>query len=115
MSFLKESCNYFVILVDFLISGSSVYFVFKKQFNFSFALGNLFKFHWGSVVAGSFLLNFFYIFDAFYDFFKPNHKSPTLLSKMCCCCDRLLGFARSDTLSFVNLVGQPYCNSARYC
>lgn len=79
-------------------------------------MGNLLKFHWGSVVAGSFILNFFYIFDTFYDFSKPrDSQNLSLFAKICCCCDRALGFSRSDTFSFVNLVGQPYCNSARYC
>jgi hypothetical protein len=106
---LKESFN-------FLISGTTVYFYFKNQLSIPFALGNFFKFHWGSVVAGSFLLDFFYILDVFYDFMKPrNEENLSVFAKICCCCDRILGLARSDTFSFLNLVGQPYCNSARYC
>ena len=109
LAFLKESFN-------FLISGTTVYFYFKNQLSIPFALGNFFKFHWGSVVAGSFLLDFFYIFDIFYDFMKPkNEESLSTFAKICCCCDRVLGLARSDTFSFLNLIGQPYCNSARYC
>jgi hypothetical protein len=67
MAFLKESFN-------FLISGTTVFFYFKNQLSVPFALGNFFKFHWGSVVAGSFLLDFFYIFDIFYDFCKPKNE-----------------------------------------
>lgn len=67
MAFLKES-------FDFLISGMTVYYSFKKKHVFSFGLGNLFKFHYGSVIVGSFLLNFFYLFDTFYDFIKPSNS-----------------------------------------
>ncbi len=109
MAFLKESFN-------FLISGTTVYFYFKNQLSISFAFGNFLKFHWGSVVAGSLLLDFFYIFDIFYDFMKPkNSDTLSIFTKICCCCDRVLGLARSDTFSFLNLIGQPYCNSARFC
>lgn len=79
---------------------------------------SLFRFHWGSVVAGSFLLNFFYIPDLVYDFLKPNENNRgcyKCFTTVCCCCDRFFGFARSDAMAFVNAVGLPYCNSSRWC
>lgn len=83
-----------------------------------FGLSNLFRFHWGSVVAGSFLLNFFYLFDVLYDALKPPETSRgcyKTFTSICCLCDRLLGFARGEAHAFINLVGLPYCNSARWC
>ena len=79
---------------------------------------SLFRFHWGSVVAGSFLLNFFYIPDLMYDFLKPNENNRgcyKCFTTVCCCCDRFFGFARSDAMAFINAVGLPYCNSSRWC
>lgn len=79
---------------------------------------SLFRFHWGSVVAGSFLLNFFYIPDLVYDFLKPNENNRgcyKCFTTVCCCCDRFFGFARSDAMAFINAVGLPYCNSSRWC
>lgn len=72
----------------------------------------LFRYHWGSVVAGSFLLNFFYLIDIIYYFFR---SKPTNKTSICCCCDRVFGFARSETMAFINSVGLPYCNSSRWC
>ena len=34
---------------------------------------------------------------------------------MCFVCTELFDFVRSDSLAFVNLGGNPYCNSSRYC
>lgn len=83
-----------------------------------FGVKGLFRFHWGSVVASSFLLNFFYLPDIIYDFFKPNENNRgcyKCFTGVCCACDRLFGFARSETMAFINAIGLPYCNSSRWC
>lgn len=82
-----------------------------------FGLRGLLCYHWGSVVAASFLLNFFYLFDVVYDIIKPsesNYKFYQCFTGVCCCCDRILGFVRSEAMAFINLTGLPYCNSARW-
>lgn len=72
----------------------------------------------GSVIACSFITSFFAIFDLIFDIFKPSSKEG-LYGRFCdCCCGWLLriwDLVRSDTMSYVILSGNPYCNSARYC
>lgn len=80
------------------MSGCAVTWYFWNDSRFLFGLTNLFRFHWGSCVAGSFILNFFYLFDVLYDAIKPDDKDNSRFSKMwgkvCCCCDRFLGLSR---------------------
>ena len=59
------------MIVNFLVSGSTITFYYHKNISYLFGISNLFRFHWGSVVAGSFILNFFYFFDVLYDAIKP--------------------------------------------
>jgi len=54
----------------------------------------LFKFHWGSVVGSSFLLNFFFLPDLIYSFIKGIFGCKCC-SNACSPIDRLFGFARS--------------------
>ena len=73
---LSEISMYlYIYLVNFLVSGCAVTYHFLGDSRFMFGLSNLFRFHWGSVVAGSFLLNFFYLFDVLYDAIKPAESS----------------------------------------
>jgi len=72
-------CN----LVNFLLAGSTVSWYFRKEHTLSFAINNLFSFHWGSVVAGSFLLYILYPFDLICDFIKPSNPDSTF-NFICC-------------------------------
>lgn len=57
---------------NFIVSGCAVTYYFMKDSYIMHGIKGLFRFHWGSVVASSFLLNFFYLPDIIYDFIKPN-------------------------------------------
>lgn len=76
--------------------------------------------HFGTVIAGSFMTGFFGVLDAIFDFLRPseNDKDPSFYDKCCgkVCggCIQLFDFVRSDALAYVNLAGNPYCNSSRY-
>lgn len=103
---------------NFIVSACAVTFYFLEDSYIMHGVKGLFKYHWGSVVASSFLLNFFYLPDIIYDFFKPNPANKSCYScftSVCCLCDRIFGFARSETMAFINSVGLPYCNSSRWC
>lgn len=98
------------------MSGVAVTWHFMGDISISVALERLFKYHWGSVVGGAFLLNILYPFDLIYDLFKPD---PTvkggIASCLCCCCERVLDLSRTEAMTLINLVGYPYCNASRLC
>lgn len=93
LCFLKEVCICLFYLDNFLFSGVAVSWHFTGKHSLCFPLGNLFRFHWGSVAGGAFLLHVLYPFDLAYDIIKPAPHSP--LRAACCCCERLLDLARS--------------------
>lgn len=95
LSFLKEACNNFLMIVNLLISGTTVHWYFRDRHSLTFAMGNLFKYHWGSVVAGAFLLHFIYPIDLIYDILKPSQTNHGPYRTFCCCCERVLDLARS--------------------
>ena len=69
MSFLKESFN-------FCVSGYAIQWYYYKeedehQISIWKGLKLLLKYHWGSVVGGSFMLQFFYVPDLIGDYFWP--------------------------------------------
>ena len=64
--------------------------------------------HLGSVIGGSFIVLFEFIPDFITDLFR-GFQSP---EGGCC---GALDLAISDALAYVALVGNPYCNSAKYC
>lgn len=74
--------------------------------------------NFGSVVASAFMNGFFSFYDFIFDFFRPNtvdSKNQNVIGR---CCDTFANFfdlVRSDAMAYVNLSGNPYCNSARYC
>ena len=80
-----------------------------------FSLGNLCRFHWGSVAGGALLLNLLYPLDLVYDIVKPSQQSNGMYRKMCCCCERIFDLAKSEAMTMINLVGMPYCNASRWC
>ena len=57
---------------NFLISGSGVTYALWDSSKFLFGLKAFFRFHWGSVVGGSFMINFFFIPDLLFDFIRPD-------------------------------------------
>ncbi len=76
--------------------------------------------HLGTVIAGAFMTGFFTLFDAIFDFLRPEHDH--CFSFYINCCTKLnfifkdfFDFVRSDALAYVNLAGNPYCNSSRFC
>ena len=77
--------------------------------------------HLGSVIAASYMTAFFSILDYIFDFLAPNtEENPDSLYTNCfqtCCnpCLKVFELVRSDSLAYVNLSGNPYCNSSRYC
>lgn len=77
--------------------------------------------HFGSVVGGSFMTGFFTLGDYLFDLIKPRVTSkPTSMHVRCwktCCgsCTKLFSLVRSDAMGYINIAGNPYCNSARYC
>lgn len=95
LSFLKEACKNSLMLVNLLISGTTVHWYFTERHSLPFAMGNLFKYHWGSVVAGAFLLHFVYPIDLVYDILKPSQNNHGAYRRFCCCCERVLDLARS--------------------
>jgi Plasma-membrane choline transporter len=95
LSFLKEACNILIMLVNMIVSGTTVSWYFRKSHSLMFGLSNLFKFHWGSVAGGAFLLHLLYPIDIVYDIFKPSQNDHGPYRKFCCCCEKLFDLARS--------------------
>ena len=75
--------------------------------------------HLGSVIGGSFIIAFFTFFDFIFDFFKPDPNSDINSCYPKCynfvCSHSIFDLVRTDALAYINLTGNPYCNSARYC
>lgn len=74
----------------------------------------------GTVIAGAFMTGFFAVFDAIFDTLRPKQTNEDnfykkCFGKVCFFCTEIFDFVRSDSLAFVNLAGNPYCNSSRYC
>lgn len=68
---------------------------FDKKHSLSFGVSNLFRFHWGSVVAAAFLMHLLYPLDLLYDIFKPPANSRGLYRSLCCCFEQVLDLVRS--------------------
>ncbi len=64
---------------------------------------------------------FLSLFDSLLDFLKPAvNENPDSNYTRCCArtcqpCLSLFDLVRADSMAYVNLTGNPYCNSARYC
>ena len=116
----------FNYLVNFCISGNAVLWYYREQSNpgvdghgIFYPLKLLVCKHIGSVIAASFLTGFFSIFDFIFDMIKPSSTQNSCYLKcysMCCACYvKIFDFVRSDTLAYIFLSGNAFCNSARYC
>ncbi len=76
--------------------------------------------HIGTVIAAAFMTGFFNVFDAIFDLLRPEQGHCSQFYIQCCSklnffFKDLFDFVRSDSLAYVNLAGNPYCNSSRYC
>lgn len=67
------------------------------------------------------MTGFFSIFDYIFDFLKPEtEENPdgcytNCFNSACGLCLKVFELVRSDSMAYINLAGNPYCNSARYC
>lgn len=74
--------------------------------------------HFGSVIAGSFMTGFFTLGDYIFDLLKGESDGgcwDRFLGCFCGPCLHLFELVRSDAMAYINLTGNPYCNSARTC
>lgn len=82
----------------------------------------------GSVIASAFMIAFFSLFDYLFDLVTPRRQygkvSGSTQDTDCyskafntCCspCLKLFNLVRPDSLAYINIAGNPYCNAARYC
>ena len=59
--------------------------------------------------------------DFIFDILKPDENANPdgcyTSCYNCCCilCIRIFDLVRSDAMAYINLTGNPYCNSSRYC
>lgn len=79
-------------------------------------------YHFGSVVASSFIAGWFagpdYIFDCVRsDAVTPLGEGQQLSISQRCMnrVDDFFDLVRSDCMAYIYMTGNPYCNSARYC
>lgn len=109
-------------IVNFIISGSATQWYLQQSENgLCFTFTRMIKYHFGSVVGGSFLNAFFNIIDFVFESLRcyPDGRC----NKFAPCCniifDTFLGFlcnlVRTDVYSYVNMAGIPYCNACRNC
>lgn len=67
------------------------------------------------------MTGFFSIGDYIFDFIKPDEEEnpdgfyTNCFNSVCSICVRMFDLVRSDSMAYINLAGNPYCNSARYC
>ena len=79
----------------------------------------LFK-HIGSVIGGAAINGLFLAGDYFFDMIKPGKTIDQegtvihLYDKVCLPLERLFSLVRSDVMVYIQLSGNPYCNSAMY-
>lgn len=88
--------------------------------NCCITFSRLLKYHFGSVVGGSFLNAFFNILDFFLEAFRCYPEGACAACAPCCanlfgCCSSLLDLVRTDVYGYINLTGIAYCNAARNC
>lgn len=70
--------------------------------------------HLGSVIASAFMTGFFLPVDLVVDLVKPDTEGG-FVNNYLCCGSQILDLVRSDALAYVNLTGNPFCNSSKYC
>lgn len=108
-------------VVNFCVSGQAVNWYFDEDKGFFYAFKLLLCKHMGSVIGGAFMTGFFSIGDFLFDFVKPDENANpdgcyNKCYQCCCkCCFLIFDLIRSDAMAFINLTGNPFCNSSRYC
>ena len=72
-------------------------------------------------MTGSFITGTLSVGDLIFDFLKPdeNANPESCYNESCQClfkpCFSLFDLVRSDAMAFINMTGNPFMNSARYC
>ena len=67
------------------------------------------------------MTGFFSIGDFLFDFIKPDENAnpdgcyTRCYKCSCSLCFLIFDLIRSDAMAFINLTGNPFCNSSRYC
>ena len=107
LSFFRDACNYFFILVDYCISGCAVQWYFQKEeFSCCQPLKYLFCKNIGSVISGSFINGFLYI---------PSLIINTFCDDVDFCLCNLFDMSRGDVYAYIYLTGASYCHACRQC
>lgn len=95
------------------------YFEEKKYNNYAF---KTYWKHLGSIVAGSYMTGYWVFFDFFFDTIKPcipDDESTTCGKFFAHRCVRntidFFDLVKPEAMPYINLTGNTYCNSARYC
>lgn len=121
LQFLKDSCNNCDNLVNFNVSGVATdwYWLNGKSDCYK-PYRRLVCFHWGSVVGGSFFNAFFELPSLIIELLICHPEACCTELGHCCqnsCefCDFLFDMIRTDTYSYINMLGYPFCNSAKTC
>lgn len=92
----------------------------KKANSWYSPLKRLLTKNWGSLAAGSFVNGFFELPTLVVELFTCHkdtccNKVGDYCDSKCFCLDYLFNLVRTDTYTYINLSGIPYCNSARSC
>lgn len=67
------------------------------------------------------MTGFFTVGDYIFDLIKPRVTQSKddcykkCHGKLCSPCKKVFDLVRSDAMAYINITGNPYCNSARYC
>ena len=82
---------------------------------------NLICYHWGSVVACSFMVGFFGVLDMLYLLLTPQpakmglNACGRLCSYITSPLESISTYIREESMTYINLTGLPYCNASVYC
>lgn len=99
------------------MGGNAINFYFHLTPSHCGPLSRVLRFHFGSVVLGSFLTGFLGLADALFELVRPHSDGcyGRCFTPLCGWLSSLLHLVRSDAMAYVNLSGLDYCSSARYC
>ena len=105
---------------NFVLSGLATEWYCDQAPSLCTTFSRLLRFHFGSVVGGSFLNAFFNLIDFFLESLRcyPDGTCPAcapFCTSVTASCANLFDLVRTDVYSYSNLTGVDYCNSARFC
>ena len=105
---------------NFIISGLATQWYCEKEVSAGITTKRLLKYHFGSVVGGSFLNGFFNIINFILESVRcyRDGACPACSSCYDCCCGCNRNFfelVRTDVYAYINLTGIAHCNAARNC